>query len=80
MHYVYILSSIPFPAQYYTGSTGDLEARLHKHNKGDVPHTAKFKPWMVEAFFAFQSEDKAQAFERYLKTGSGREFSRRHFR
>lgn len=80
MYYVYILRSIKFPAQYYTGSTSDLEARLHKHNKGDVPHTAELRPWTFETFFAFQTEEKAQAFERYLKTGSGREFARRHLR
>jgi hypothetical protein len=28
----------------------------------------------------FDEEDPALEFERYLKTGSGREFARRHFR
>jgi hypothetical protein len=44
-----------------------------------IPHTAKFRPWKVETAVAFSSETKARAFEKYLKSGSGREFSRRHF-
>jgi putative endonuclease len=36
-------------------------------------------PWYIEVAVAFRSEAKARRFERYLKTGSGREFSRRHF-
>jgi putative endonuclease len=80
MYYVYILRSIKFPAQYYTGSTADLNSRIVKHNKGDVPHTAKFIPWEIETYFAFKTAALAQSFELYLKTGSGREFARRHFR
>ncbi|MEI7947327.1 MAG: GIY-YIG nuclease family protein [bacterium] len=80
MYYVYILRSIKFPNQYYTGATSDLEARLQKHNKGDVPHTSKFTPWEFDSFFSFRTEERALSFERYLKTGSGREFARRHFR
>jgi hypothetical protein len=33
----------------------------------------------IEMSVAFYSAAKARAFERYLKTGSGREFARRHF-
>jgi len=44
MHYVYLLRSIKFPDQTYTGLTDDLKSRLEKHNQGGSPHTAKFKP------------------------------------
>ena len=60
-------------------STADLKARLAKHNAGEVPHTSKFKPWKVEAYFAFETKEKATAFEAYLKTGSGHAFAKRHF-
>ena len=53
------------------GHTADLWERLKKHNKGDVPHTAKFRPWKVETYIAFESEEKSIAFEHYLKSGSG---------
>ena len=51
MFYTYILRSISHPDQRYIGSTTDLKSRLAKHNAGEVPHTSKFKPWKVEAYF-----------------------------
>jgi putative endonuclease len=77
--YVYILTSKVDPAVHYTGITQRLSARLLKHNRGDCLNTAKHKPWTIETAVAFSSEAKARAFEKYLKTGSGREFARRHF-
>ena len=79
MFYTYILRSLSQPEQRYIGSTADLKSRLAKHNAGEVPHTSKFKPWKVEAYFAFETKEKAYAFEAYLKTHSGRSFSNRHF-
>lgn len=79
MCYAYILRSISDPSQRYIGSTQDLRARLAKHNKGDVPHTAKYRPWKVETYIAFETIEKAAAFERYLKSGSGHAFASRHF-
>ena len=46
---------------------------------GEVPHTSKFKPWRIQTAIAFDGKEKACAFEKYLKTGSGREFTKRHF-
>ena len=57
MFYTYILRSIEHPEQRYIGHTADLRERLKKHNKGDVPHTAKFRPWKVETYIAFESEE-----------------------
>ena len=79
MFYTYIIRSISQPEQRYIGHTANLRERLAKHNKGDVPHTAKFCPWKVETYIAFDSEEKAVAFECYLKSGSGHAFSKRHF-
>ena len=78
-HYVYILKSEAIPERHYIGVTSDLTQRLAAHNSGKVSHTSKFKPWTIETAFAFRDENKATAFERYLKSGSGREFARRHF-
>ena len=77
-HYVYILISESDSSRHYTGCTENLASRLAKHNEGGVPHTAKFRPWRVETVVRFSSKQKARAFERYLKSGSGREFARRH--
>ena len=79
MFYTYILRSLSHPAERYIGSTEDLKLRLIKHNKGDVPHTSKFIPWKVEAYFAFETQEKTVAFERYLKSGSGYAFAMRYF-
>ena len=68
MFYTHILRSIEHPCQRYVGHTADLRQRLQKHNAGEVPHTVKFKPWKLEAYFAFETEDKSVAFEAYRKT------------
>jgi putative endonuclease len=77
--YVYVLVSETNPSIHYTGITDDLSARLRDHNRGHCLHTAKHRPWRIETTIAFTSEAKARAFEKYLKSGSGREFARRHF-
>jgi putative endonuclease len=77
--YVYILVSAADETVHYTGLTQDLRQRLGDHNRGACPHTVKYRPWRLETAIAFTSEIKARAFERYLKSGSGREFARRHF-
>ena len=79
MFYTYILRSIKNPGQRYIGSTSDLRKRLAVHNAGGVPHTAKFRPWKVETYIAFETEERARAFEIYLKSGSGHAFAQRHF-
>jgi len=77
MKYVYILQSEAQPDRRYVGLTGDLPARLKRHNAGQITHTSKFAPWRVQSYFAFSEEERAVAFERYLKTSSGRAFSRK---
>ena len=78
-HYVYILIDTATQSHHYVGVTQDLRARLAKHNAGEVVHTSKFRPWRIQTAIAFDSKEKAFAFEKYLKSGSGREFSKRHF-
>ncbi len=77
--YVYVLVSEADEAIHYTGTTQELQARLTKHNRGSCAHTSKRHPWRIQTAIAFHSEAKARAFEKYLKTGSGREFARHHF-
>ena len=78
-HYVYILVSEANPHRHYTGCTTDISARVRIHNIGGVKHTAKFRPWRIETVVRFSDKPKARDFEAYLKTGSGREFARRHY-
>lgn len=78
--FVYIIQSISRPATYYVGLTSDVEARLTAHNAGLSLHTAANRPWRRLVVVEFDQERSAVLFEKYLKTGSGREFARRQFR
>ncbi|MDD4017062.1 MAG: GIY-YIG nuclease family protein [Kiritimatiellae bacterium] len=78
-HTAYLLIDVETGMHHYTGCTEDLEARLEKHNKGDVTHTSKYRPWKIQTAVAFDSKEKAFAFEAYLKTHSGRAFAAKHF-
>ena len=76
---VYILRSQSHPDQRYIGLTNDLNARLEKHNSDSSPHTSKFRPWEIETAVTFKDPAKAAALEKYLKTGSGFAFAKKHF-
>jgi len=52
---------------------------LDWHNAGQNIHTARNRPWKIVLSMEFASEATAARFERYLKTGSGRAFAKRHF-
>jgi predicted GIY-YIG superfamily endonuclease len=80
MKYVYLLESIAFPEENYVGLTDDLRARLDTHNAGQSPHTSKFKPWRMVTYIAFSDEGKAVAFQRYLKSASGRAFAKKRLK
>ena len=79
MFYVYILNSLIDKDRMYAGRTINIENRLIEHNAGECIHTNKYKPWKLCMYIAFDNKEKAIAFERYLKSGSGRSFSKRHF-
>jgi putative endonuclease len=77
---VYVLRSDADPTRYYTGLTSDMAARLAAHNAGRCPHTVSGKPWIIDVVVEFSDERRAVALEKYLKSGSGHEFARRHLR
>jgi len=78
-YYVYLLVSLLQSDKHYTGWTEDLQGRIKAHNAGCCPHTAKCGPWRIETAVAFRSREKAIAFEKYLKSHSGRAFATKHF-
>jgi putative endonuclease len=77
MNYVYILKSGAHEEHYYVGITVDLRARVAKHNAKEVPHTSKYAPWTLKTYVAFSDRTQAFAFEKYLKTASGRAFAKK---
>ncbi|HMA57989.1 MAG TPA: GIY-YIG nuclease family protein [Pseudolabrys sp.] len=76
MKYVYILQS-KNSDHFYVGITDDLRARLVKHNAGEVLHTSKYLPWRLKTYIAFSNPRQAFHFEKYLKSPSGRAFSKK---
>lgn len=76
MKYVYILESLDSD-HFYVGIADNLRTRLVKHNAGEVTHTSKYRPWRIKTYIAFSDEKQAFAFERYLKSGSGRAFAKK---
>ena len=79
MYYAHILESIARPGEFYRGHTGDLKQRLAEHNAGKCSSASKFKPWKLKFYAAFETAALAGKFERYLKSGSGHAFAKRHF-
>lgn len=77
--FVYVPRSLKAPERRYVGLTSDVDRRLEAHNVGTSPFTAKFRPWVVTTRIEFEDEHRAAAFERDLKSPSGRAFARRHF-
>jgi len=76
MYYVYILlcaDDCP-----YTGFSEDLKERINRHTCGYVPATKSRLPVKLVFYCAFTDKYKALAFEKYLKSGSGRAFMKRH--
>jgi len=78
--FVDVLSNHSEPARYYTGVTANVPARLRFHNAGLCRHTAGGRPWRVDVVVQFADERRALTFERYLKSGSGVAFAKRHLR
>ncbi|MEL6862582.1 MAG: GIY-YIG nuclease family protein [Pseudomonadota bacterium] len=77
MWYGYIIRSIEHPDREYIGMSADLRKRFNAHNAGQSTYTAKFKPWELIWYCAFRDKAKALAFEKYLKSHSGRAFSKK---
>ena len=75
MYYIY---SLKCKDGFYVGCTDNLKDRLNRHEKGQVPATANRLPVELEFYFAFNDKYKAFKFEKYLKSGSGRTFIKKH--
>ena len=78
-YYVYILQSTNNPDKYYVGYSTNVKDRLIKHNEGGDKYTSKYKPWKIKNAISFNGKEKALAFEKYLKSHSGRAFAKKHF-
>ena len=77
MFYVYFLQSINNPQKTYIGYTIDVQQRLKTHNSGGSVYTKDFRPWHLVTYVAFDCEEKAKNFEKYVKVGSGNAFAKK---
>lgn len=77
--FVYILRSERKPERHYVGVTSDVDRRLEWHNHAPCGYTVANRPWSLVVVLEFPTEEEAARFERYLKSGSGRAFAKRHF-
>ena len=77
--FVYILRSETDRSRHYVGRAASVDERLDWHNAGPTGYTLQHRPWRVIVSIEFPDESMAAGFERYLKSGSGRAFAKRHF-
>ena len=76
MYYVY---SLKCRNGYYIGCAEDLKDRIERHQKGQVAATVDRLPIELDFYCAINDKYKAFEFEKYLKSGSGRAFIKKHF-
>lgn len=76
MYYVYVLNCKNNKS--YVGCTSNLKDRIKRHQSGLVPATKNNLPIGLICYFAILNKYKAFDFEKYLKSGSGRAFLKRH--
>lgn len=74
-YFVYVLKSEK-DRKNYTGITNDLMRRLDQHNRGSMatPSTKNRGPFVLIYSEECHDRKSARTREKYLKSGSGREF------
>jgi len=75
---VYILRSESNTRWHYIGVTTDPCEELEWHNTGLCRQTVQSRPWLLVVSMEFRTERTARGFAKYLKSGSGRAFAKRH--
>lgn len=70
---VYVLYS-QIHQKHYTGFTSNLEERLLSHNVLGNGWTKRYRPWIVIYTKTFENKLEAMRYEKWLKTGVGRDF------
>ena len=79
-HYVYSLQT-QGRQHWYVGVTNDINRRLYEHNNGLGTYTSKHLQesnlWELQSCTMFKDRQKAEKFEKYLKSHTGRAFAKR---
>ncbi|NNL15725.1 MAG: GIY-YIG nuclease family protein [Flavobacteriaceae bacterium] len=66
MYFTYILYSESIK-RYYKGHTVNIDARLKRHNNGEVNYTSKGIPWKLVLALEKETRSDAMKLERKLK-------------
>lgn len=72
IYFVYVLKSLKNGA-YYKGLTNNIERRIREHNAGKTSSNRSFAPFRLIFVQEFDRISEARKFEKFLKTGYGRE-------
>lgn len=75
MYYVY---SLKCKDGFYIGCAKDLKDRMKRHKAGQVDATKDRLPVELDFYIAINDRYKSFEFEKYLKSGSGRAFVKKH--
>jgi len=78
-YYTYVLQSKK-DADWYTGSTRNLQKRFEQHKKGQVESTKDRRPLKLIYYEACLSEEDARRREKSLKTFRGKMTLRRRLK
>ena len=70
---VYILFSEKYN-KHYTGFSSDVSLRLKSHNEFGKEWTSRYRPWKLIYVKEFETKVEAMEYEKWLKTGVGRDF------
>ncbi len=73
MFFVYALKSLN-RNYIYIGMTSELEVRIKRHNEGKNRTTKPYSPFVLIYTKEFETRIEARKHEKYMKSGSGREF------
>ena len=73
MYFVYVLSS-GIRNYLYVGLTNNIERRVKQHQDGRVRTTRAYKPFTLITKEVYLTRKEARAREKYLKSGSGKEW------
>ena len=62
----------------YKGLTTDIKNRVSEHNSGKNFYTKPYIPWELVYFKVFSDRIEARKYEKYLKSGIGRDFLKKY--
>ena len=80
MFYVYIIQSINFHKQFYTGFSEDLDERLKEHNSGSGHRYTRNKgPWLLKYSEEYNTLTEARNREYQIKSWKKRKNIERLF-